>query len=131
MEYQQSVGNDRVARWTEAIVRRGGEVEAGYCARVTHVMCETQRHGVVMQALRDAKRCVTAYWVADTLERRSVMPPWHALHLPALHARSERPAAHHRAALTGWKRDERRRIACCLRQVGAKVRDVSIKLNTL
>lgn len=126
VEYQQSVGPERVARWAEAITRRGGEVEAGYCARVTHVLCETQRHGVVMQALRDAKRCVTAYWVADTLERRVVVPPWHALHLPAFHAlhpRAERPAAHHRAALSGWRRDERRRLACCVRQVGAKVRD--------
>jgi PAX-interacting protein 1 len=49
VEYQQSWGADRVARWAEAIQRRGGEVEAGYCARVTHVLCETQKHGVVMQ----------------------------------------------------------------------------------
>ncbi|XP_052739023.1 PAX-interacting protein 1 [Bicyclus anynana] len=131
VEYQQSVGAERVSRWTEAIVRRGGEVEGGYCARVTHVLCETQRHGVVMQALRDAKRCVTAYWVADTLERRCVSPPWHALHLPALHARAERPAQHHRAALTGWRRDERRRLACCLRQIGAKLTPYMSRDNTV
>ncbi|CAH0713668.1 unnamed protein product, partial [Brenthis ino] len=131
VEYQQSVGAERVSRWTDAIVRRGGEVEAGYCARVTHVLCETQRHGVVMQALRDAKRCVTAYWVADTLERRAVAPPWHALHLPALHARAERPAAHHRAALAGWRRDERRRLACCLRQLGARLTPYMSRDNTV
>ncbi|XP_039752562.1 PAX-interacting protein 1 isoform X2 [Pararge aegeria] len=131
VEYQQSVGAERVSRWTEAIVRRGGEVESGYCARVTHVLCETQRHGVVMQALRDAKRCVTAYWVADTLERRCVSPPWHALHLPALHARTERPAQHHRAALTGWRRDERRRLACCLRQIGTKLTPYMSRDNTV
>ncbi|XP_047538445.1 PAX-interacting protein 1 isoform X1 [Vanessa atalanta] len=131
VEYQQSAGADRVARWAEALARRGGEVEGGYCARVTHVLCETQRHGVVMQALRDAKRCVTAYWVADTLERRCVAPPWHALHLPALHARAERPAAHHRAALAGWRRDERRRLACCLRQVGAKLTPYMSRDNTV
>ncbi|CAH2093665.1 unnamed protein product [Euphydryas editha] len=131
VEYQQSAGPERVARWSEALARRGGEVEAGYCARVTHVLCETQRHGVVMQALRDAKRCVTAYWVADTLERRCVAPPWHALHLPALHSRAERPAAHHRAALAGWRRDERRRLACCLRQVGAKLTPYMSRDNTV
>ncbi|XP_034827605.1 PAX-interacting protein 1 isoform X2 [Maniola hyperantus] len=131
VEYQQSVGAERMSRWTEAIVRRGGEVEAGYCARVTHVLCETQRHGVVMQALRDAKRCITAYWVSDTLERRCVSPPWHALHLPALHARTERPAQHHRAALTGWRRDERRRLACCLRQIGAKLTPYMSRDNTV
>ncbi|XP_050353636.1 PAX-interacting protein 1-like isoform X2 [Nymphalis io] len=131
VEYQQSAGAERVARWTEALARRGGEVEVGYCARVTHVLCETQRHGVVMQALRDAKRCVTAYWVSDTLERRCVAPPWHALHLPALHARAERPAAHHRAALAGWRRDERRRLACCLRQLGARLTPYMSRDNTV
>lgn len=51
MEYQQTWGPERVARWGEAIQRRGGELEPGYCARVTHVLCETQKHGVVMQVL--------------------------------------------------------------------------------
>lgn len=53
MEYQQSLGSERVSRWTEAIQRRGGEVELNYCARVTHVLCETQKHGVVMQVQPD------------------------------------------------------------------------------
>ncbi|CAK1541736.1 unnamed protein product [Leptosia nina] len=131
VEYQQSVGTDRVSRWTEAIQRRGGEVEAGYCARVTHVLCETQRHGVVMQALRDAKRCVTAYWVSDTMERRAVAPPWQAIHLPTMYSLRERPARHHRAVLSGWRRDERRRLACCLRQVGAKLTPYMTRDNTV
>ncbi|CAF4800475.1 unnamed protein product [Pieris macdunnoughi] len=131
VEYQQSVGSERVSRWTEAIQRRGGEVEAGYCARVTHVLCETQRHGVVMQALRDAKRCVTAYWVSDTMERRAVAPPWQAIHLPTMYSARERPARHHRAVLSGWRRDERRRLACCLRQVGAKLTPYMTRDNTV
>ncbi|CAH2052400.1 unnamed protein product, partial [Iphiclides podalirius] len=131
VEYQQSFGAERVAKWTEAIQRRGGEVEPSYCARVTHVLCETQRHGVVMQALRDAKRCVTAYWLSDAMERRGVAPPWQALHLPAMHAPRDRPARHHRAALSGWRRDERRRLACCLDLVGAKLTPYMSRDNTV
>ncbi|XP_072934281.1 uncharacterized protein Ptip [Epargyreus clarus] len=131
VEYQQSVGSERVSKWTEAIQRRGGEVEAVYCARVTHVLCETQRHGVVMQALRDAKRCVTAYWLSDAMERRGVAPPWQALHLPSMHAPRERPARHHRAALSGWRRDERRRLACSLRHLGAKLTPYMSRDNTV
>lgn len=41
-----------IKQWTEAVGRHGGEVELGYCARVTHVLAQTQKHGVVMQVLR-------------------------------------------------------------------------------
>lgn len=58
--------------WRQVIEKHGGEVELVYCTRVTHVLCETQRHGVVMQALRDFKRCVTLYWLNDVVERRQV-----------------------------------------------------------
>lgn len=72
MEYQQSWGAERVARWAEAIQRRGGELEPVYCARVTHVLCETQKHGVVMQvtrsgfnrtSMRKAEYMFTVYYV--------------------------------------------------------------------
>lgn len=58
--------------WKQVIEKHGGEVEPVYCNRVTHVLCETQRHGVVMQALRDFKRCVTLYWLNDVVTRRQV-----------------------------------------------------------
>ncbi|KAG6449754.1 hypothetical protein O3G_MSEX006244 [Manduca sexta] len=131
VEYQQSWGAERVARWAEAITRRGGEVEAGYCARVTHVLCETQRHGVVMQALRDAKRCVTAYWLSDAMVRRGVAPPWQALHLPSMYAARDRPAKHHRAAVSGWRDDERARLTFCIEHVGAKLTPYMTRDNTV
>ncbi|XP_049879370.1 PAX-interacting protein 1 isoform X2 [Pectinophora gossypiella] len=131
VEYQQSWGAERVARWADCIVRRGGEVEAGYCARVTHVLCETQKHGVVMQALRDAKRCVTAYWLSDAMVRRGVAPPWLALHLPCMHAARERPARGHRVALSGWRGDERERLLFAIDHVGAKVTPYMTRDNTV
>ncbi|XP_028172650.1 PAX-interacting protein 1-like isoform X2 [Ostrinia furnacalis] len=131
VEYQQSWGTERVARWAEAIVRRGGEVEAGYCARVTHVLCETQKHGVVMQALRDAKRCVTAYWLSDAMLRRGVAPPWQALHLPSMYAARDRPARHHRCAISGWRDEERDRITFCVEHIGAKLTPYMTRDNTV
>ncbi|XP_059049023.1 PAX-interacting protein 1 isoform X3 [Achroia grisella] len=131
VEYQQSWGAERVSRWADAILRRGGEVEGSYCARVTHVLCETQKHGVVMQALRDAKRCVTAYWLSDAMVRRNVAPPWQALHLPAMYGARERPARHHRAALSGWRGDDRVRLACCVRHVGAQLTPYLTRDNTV
>lgn len=58
--------------WRAVIEKHGGEVEPIYCSRVTHVLCETQRHGVVMQALRDLKRCVTLFWLDDVVKRKQV-----------------------------------------------------------
>lgn len=58
--------------WREVIEQHGGEIEPVYCSRVTHVLCETQRHGVVMQALRDFKRCVTLFWLDDVMKRKQV-----------------------------------------------------------
>ncbi|KAJ8712780.1 hypothetical protein PYW08_008084 [Mythimna loreyi] len=131
VEYQQSWGAERVARWGEAIQRRGGELEPVYCARVTHVLCETQKHGVVMQALRDAKRCVTAYWLSDAMLRRGVVPPWHALHLPSMYAARDRPARHHRAAISGWRDDERDRVTFCVEHIGAKLTPYMTRDNTV
>lgn len=50
--------------------------------RVTHVLCETQKHGIVQQALRDGKRCVTAFWLNDVVAKGSLSVPWLALHFP-------------------------------------------------
>jgi hypothetical protein len=55
------------------------------------------------------------------MARRGVAPPWQALHLPTMFAPRDRPARHHRAALSGWRDDERDRVCFCLDHVGAKV----------
>lgn len=71
VEYDETNKSD-LPTWRELIQKHGGEIEAFYCQKVTHVLCRTQRHGVVMQAIRDSKRCVTAYWLNDTIIRRQV-----------------------------------------------------------
>lgn len=53
--------------------------------------------------------------------RRGVAPPWQALHLPSMYAARDRPAKHHRCAITGWRDEERDRIIYCIEHIGAKV----------
>lgn len=97
-----------------------GEVEKQYCSRVTHVLCETQRHGVVMQALRDCKRCVTIVWLSDVIQRKQVLPPWTALHLPNIYLDTS-PAGKHLISITGFEGVDRQRVKQMIRYTGAKV----------
>lgn len=95
-------------------------MEKQYCSRVTHVLCETQRHGVVMQALRDCKRCVTIVWLSDVIQRKQVLPPWTALHLPNIYLDTS-PASKHLISITGFEGFERQRIKQMIQFTGAKV----------
>lgn len=95
-------------------------MEQQYCSRVTHVLCETQRHGVVMQALRDCKRCVTLYWLSDVMKRKHVLPPWTALHLPTMYLDTT-PASKHLVALSGFVGQERNRVKHMIKYTGASV----------
>lgn len=71
--------------------------------------------------MRDSKRCVTAYWLSDTMTKRQVAPPWQALHLPLMYAAHDRPAQRHRASITGFVGEERDRVRFMLEHTGAKV----------
>lgn len=107
-------------QWKQLIQRHGGEIENLYCPRVTHVLCRTQRHGVVMQAIRDSKRCVTAYWLNDTMIKKHVMPPSQALHLPMPSTfGTQRPATKYIVATSGFEGDERVRIKQMVEESGA------------
>lgn len=119
VEYDESNPND-IPEWKKLIQKHGGEVETVYCPRVTHVLCRTQRHGVVMQALRDSKRCVTAYWLNDTILRTQVQPPSEALHLPMPSTfGTQRPATKHIISVSGFEGDERTRVKQMVDESGA------------
>lgn len=107
--------------WQQKIEKHGGEIEKQYCNRVTHVLCETQRHGVVMQALRDYKRCVTLYWLSDVISRKQVLPPWTALHLPMMYL-DTLPATKHLISLCGFTGTERNRVKHMIKYIGASVK---------
>ena len=68
--------------WKKVIRQFGGEVEDSYQAKITHLLCKTQDSAVSMQALRDAKRLVTVFWLNDIVVKKIVLPPWKAVHFP-------------------------------------------------
>lgn len=37
---------------------------------------------ILLQGLRDGKRCVTADWLSDILLKQQLVPPFFALHVP-------------------------------------------------
>lgn len=57
VEYEDSHTSE-LPNWKKTIAFHGGEIETSYNLRVTHVLCRTQKHGIVMQAIRDNKRLV-------------------------------------------------------------------------
>lgn len=75
VEYDETNPED-LPDWKNSIKHHGGEIESCYNLKVTHVLCRTQKHGIVMQAIRDNKRCVTAYWLNDIILKKQVIPPW-------------------------------------------------------
>ncbi|XP_076254688.1 uncharacterized protein LOC143192843 isoform X2 [Rhynchophorus ferrugineus] len=119
-----------LAGWQQKIEKYGGEVEKQYCSRVTHVLCETQRHGVVMQALRDLKRCVTIRWLSDVIKTKQVLPPWTALHLPQIYL-DITPASKHLISISGFEGNIRQIVKQMIRYTGAKCTTYFSKHNTL
>ncbi|KHN81189.1 PAX-interacting protein 1 [Toxocara canis] len=83
-----------------AVVRlHGGEIEFGPRAynganadRITHVICESLRHQLVQQALKERKRCVTLQWLNDVLAKKHLEAPFRVSHLPTFWAENHRPA---------------------------------------
>lgn len=121
VEYEDTHPNE-LTEWKKMIQSHGGEVETVYCPRVTHVLCCTQRHGVVMQALRDLKRCVTAFWLNDTIVRKQVQPPSEALHLPMPSTfGTQRPATKHIISVSGFEGFERERVKKMVEESGAQL----------
>lgn len=74
-----------------------------------------------MQALRDYKRCVTLYWLSDVINRKQVLPPWTALHLPMMYMDTS-PASKHLISLCGFTGTERNRVKHMIKYTGAMVR---------
>lgn len=132
VEYDETHAGEDLVLWKELIRKHGGEIESFYCPRVTHVLCRSQRHGVVMQAIRDSKRCVTAHWLNDVVIKKQLLPPWQALHLPAPSTFGrQRPATRHIVGISGFEGDERKRVKKMVEETGAKLTTYFSKQNTV
>lgn len=65
------------------IQRSGGQVEAVYSNKVTHVMSDSQDAPGVDQAIRDGKRLVTVYWLDAVIKtEKKLKVPWRVIHVP-------------------------------------------------
>ena len=130
VEYDVQRPND-VSIWKQVIERHGGEVEPQYCTRATHVLAITQKHPIVVQALREGKRCVSAHWLSDVVSKQQVLPPWHALHFPTPFSLTELPCAKQIMSLSGFEGEERAKVKYMLEALGAKVTNYFTRHNTL
>lgn len=131
VEYEET-NFDEIPKWIEVIEFFGGEIEKNYCPKVTHVLCRTQRHGVVMQAIRDGKRCITAYWLNDIMAKKQVLPPWQSLHLPVPSIFGvEKPARKHIISTSGFENEEKIRVRQMIEVAGAIFTSYLSSQNTL
>uniref|UniRef100_A0A182JVI3 PAX-interacting protein 1 n=1 Tax=Anopheles christyi TaxID=43041 RepID=A0A182JVI3_9DIPT len=132
IEYDELHSAAEIEEWKLIIKKHGGEIESYYGPKVTHVLCRTQRHGVVMQAIRDAKRCITTYWLNDIVLKRQLLPPWQALHLPtpAIFG-NQKPATKHNMSISGFEGEERLRIKQMIDESGARMTPYFSKSNTV
>ena len=52
-------------------------------------MCDAKTRSqhvyLLLQALKDQRRVVTAFWLNDVLVKKKMAPPWQALHLPIIY----------------------------------------------
>lgn len=131
VEYDETNAKD-LPDWKELIKKYGGAVEECYSGRVTHVLCRTQRHGVVMQAIRDSKRCVTAFWLSDVIGKKVFQPPWQALHLPTPATFGvQKPCTKQIMSITGFEGEERDRIKQMVIESGAKLTSYFSRHNSV
>ncbi|XP_014473474.1 PREDICTED: PAX-interacting protein 1 [Dinoponera quadriceps] len=130
VEYDVQRPNE-VSIWKQVIERHGGEVEPQYCCRATHVLAITQKHPIVVQALREDKRCVSAHWLSDVVSKLQLLPPWHALHFPTPFGLSELPCVKQIVSLSGFEGEERAKVKYMLEALGAKYTNYFSRHNTL
>lgn len=54
VEYDRSPDTiDDVPIWKRIILDHGGEIEPSYTLRITHILCQTQKHPLVQQVAKN------------------------------------------------------------------------------
>lgn len=129
-DYDRSIEEDKLFTWSKVIEQHGGEVENSYSSRCSHVLCEKQRNSVVQQAMREGKRCVTAYWLNDVLLQKKMRAPWQALHFPSPFS-DEKPCKNWIIAVTNFEGEERSILKQMIITTGAKYTGYMTRLNSL
>lgn len=100
------------------IIKYGGLVEQFYSSRITHVICVTQKHRIVEQGIKDGKRCVTDYWLSDVISKKSMTPPWLAIHFPIPYRIDNLPCQHFQISIVNFGINEGHIIKAMIELVG-------------
>ncbi|XP_063237293.1 PAX-interacting protein 1-like [Bacillus rossius redtenbacheri] len=112
------------------IGKYGGAVESSYGPSVTHVLCASLDDPTAQQAAKDGKRCITAYWLNDVLQKKKILPPWQAIHLPVTFSK-EKPCKDLRISLSQFENEERIRVQLMVEKIGATFTQSFSKENDL
>ncbi|CDW54594.1 zf-Apc11 and PTCB-BRCT and BRCT domain containing protein [Trichuris trichiura] len=130
VDYERILDQKEVSDWRIVIAQHGGDVETLYSAKCTHVVCESLRHPVVQQALKDGRRCVTAQWLNDCLACKKLAPPWKAVHFPSAYGENK-PCKNRIFSISGFNVRERSCLKQMIMAVGARYTAYFSKLNHL
>ncbi|XP_015376185.1 PREDICTED: PAX-interacting protein 1-like isoform X2 [Diuraphis noxia] len=100
------------------IIKYGGSVEQLYSDHITHVICVTQKHHIVEEAINDGKRCVTDYWLSDIISKKLMIPPWLAVHFPMPYSTDNLPCLNFQFSIVNFGTNECHIIKTMIELVG-------------
>ncbi|XP_071955134.1 PAX-interacting protein 1-like isoform X2 [Antedon mediterranea] len=132
IEYPELIGKEYTETWKKVIREHGGIVDDCYSDRITHVLCDTQMTDIFKLAVKDSKRCVTANWLNDCLNRKKMLPPWKAIHFPVYaYPMPTTVCKDQVVAITGFEGKDRIDVKTMLEVAGAKYTGFFSRANTL
>ncbi|KAL4091951.1 hypothetical protein QTP88_026550 [Uroleucon formosanum] len=109
---------NNILMFKDYILKYGGLVEPVYNARITHVIVGTQENYIFEKSIKDGKRCVTNYWLTDIFSKKSMIPPWLAIHFPTPYRIDNLPCQHFKIAVVNFGKNESHKIGAMIELVG-------------
>lgn len=128
-EFKNKSINNNVTISTLDIIAHGGSIDEFYSSRVTHIICTNQSDFLVQQSIKDKKRCVTNYWLSDTIAKENMSPPWLAHHFPTPFSKTNLPCQYLQIAIANFDVNECHRVKTMVKLTGAEVVD-EVSSNT-
>ena len=118
VDYQKREEAENIAGWEKAIVQHGGLVAGDLTDKVTHVIAYSQESDLARQALDDGARLVTRYWLQDILEKKKLLPPWKAIHIPIKRTMTDLPIECMKITISGFEGKDRDHVKDMISMVG-------------
>ncbi|XP_074660001.1 PAX-interacting protein 1-like [Tubulanus polymorphus] len=118
-DYQHIVKKNEIDVWKTVIDQYGGQVDASYSNRITHLLCANQKSDIYQLAVNDGKRVVTAHWLNACLTQKCMKPPWHVLHFPSIYGQNK-PCSSQIIAISKFSETERIQLKYMISCIGAR-----------